>query len=377
MQTEQLKPFFYAALALSIIILGVVHYQRNKTAPPAIEPKKFLEQAAIEDNGDVEQEGRLHSSFQLARIDISGKQVTFDDWEWSDELLPREKVRVAVVASWCPPCQKLIAELSRQPKHSRPVDFVVFYEDEVEMILDQMENIGQISTEQRKIEEDNYESNDQLLINPEKIHYNNLDYYFIESGQFDDIIDRYPSLVTCDSDECTVTPTKTGSCPKVYERPEGEVEKERRMHQSFQVASIDISGKSVSVNSWEWSEELVPKEKIKVAVIASWCSYCNSYLAKLSQYPKGSSPIDLIVLYENEVEMILDRQERKEQITSEQRIRIEEEYESKNQLLINPEKLNNYNLDYYFIDSGQFEDIVGGYPSIISCDPDGCKKVKR
>jgi len=161
------------------------------------------------------------------------------------------------------------------------------------------------------------------------------------------------------------------------DKAEYEEEEEYRVHQEFSLAPIHVSGKSVTVYGWLMSGDVVDKEEIKVAVLASWCPYCKRYLAKLGAYRKGRRPVDFIVFYENEVERYLDKLENGGNISSEQREMIEEKFDGQGQLLIDPRMLSYFNLDYYFIDSYQFDDVVTGYPSLLACDPDGCRKIRR
>jgi hypothetical protein len=146
-----------------------------------------------------------------------------------------------------------------------------------------------------------------------------------------------------------------------------------RLHRAFSLARIHARGNALVIDPWRLSTEIAPKRKIRVAVVASWCGASQNYIRTLSRYDKANSPVDLIVFYEDEAERMLDILEADGKVTPEQRAEVAMRFDGRDQRLVNPSAAGDEaGLDFYLISAGEFRNLITAYPSLVSCDPDGC-----
>jgi hypothetical protein len=144
-----------------------------------------------------------------------------------------------------------------------------------------------------------------------------------------------------------------------------------KLHQAFSLAKVRASGNGMVIDPWRLSTEVVPKEKVRIAVVASWCGASHDYIRTLSGYSNHGG-VDLIVFYEDEADRMLDIQLANREITEEQRAEVAAEFESRNQVLVDPGAVRTPGLDFYLISAGEFRGLVTKYPTLIRCDPAGC-----
>jgi len=181
---------------MGLVGLGLGACQReSKSNPP---PAKTPASPPL----PTDSEPRIHRAFSVSRIYLDGHSVTSDPWRMSSEVSPKAEVKVAVIASWCGASMNYLAKLSGYPKGRMPVDFIVFYEDEVVRGLDQMEREGRLTYEQRQQLEIELLNRDQHLIDPGAPARYDLEYWFIAGTEFRGLVDHYPSLLACGPDGC-------------------------------------------------------------------------------------------------------------------------------------------------------------------------------
>ena len=70
--------------------------------------------------------------FSVSKLQVSGNRVRRGAWLSSDQLARNGKLRLAVVATWCPHCKKLIKKLARNAALRRKVDAVVILDSDLD-----------------------------------------------------------------------------------------------------------------------------------------------------------------------------------------------------------------------------------------------------
>ena len=80
---------------------------------------------------------------------------------------------------------------------------------------------------------------------------------------------------------------------------------------------------------------------------------------------------------ESEFANMIDRRRRSGQITPAQAKELKRQARQTGRRLVYPNKLVDTGLPLYFIKDDAFDDIVTGYPTLIECDEESCRKASR
>jgi hypothetical protein len=142
------------------------------------------------------------ASFQVAPLAVSGGAITAGPWRESTEVVNKETLHVVVVSSWCPHCQTLIARMADDAGLRAEVDMVLLYEDEASRLLNLevlRRRITQAEADEAKAR---LAAKGQMLAEPEALEGRDLPFYLIKAGQFEKLVDGYPTFIDCTATGC-------------------------------------------------------------------------------------------------------------------------------------------------------------------------------
>lgn len=145
-------------------------------------------------------------------------------------------------------------------------------------------------------------------------------------------------------------------------------------HQAFPVARMKRSGERLSVGEWTSSVSVVPKRVLTSYVVATWCPYSQDVIEKLSVDPVLRASVDLILVYEDEIETAIAKGVRDGELSKAEASEVKKKLRARKQLVIDPKAIK-ANLPFYMIRKGQFD--ISRFPSAVVCNEDDCHQVER
>ena len=141
-------------------------------------------------------------SFQVAPLTVTGGAIAVGPWRESTEVVNKETLHVVVVASWCPHCQDLIAQMTDDAALRAGVDMVLLYEDEADRLL----NLEVLRRRMTKAEADEAKARlaakGQMLAEPQALEGRELPFYLIKGDQFEKLVEGYPTFIDCTAKGC-------------------------------------------------------------------------------------------------------------------------------------------------------------------------------
>ena len=133
----------------------------------------------------------------------------------------------------------------------------------------------------------------------------------------------------------------------------------------FQVAPFVSSGSSIAPGGWVSSVDVSSEESVNLVVMATWCGYCERMLEQLRSNSDARDQIDMVLFFDTEYEDAMRRNGR-----------------GPNELqagrhLLHPERVAGLPLPLYFAKRSEFGGLVSGYPTLLSCNREGCRRLSR
>lgn len=99
--------------------------------------------------------------------------------------------------------------------------------------------------------------------------------------------------------------------------------------------------------------------------MATWCGVCERMLDQLNTNSDARDQIDMVLFFDTEYEDVMHRSGRKPgQIEP-------------GRHLSHPERVAGLPLPFYFAKRAEFDGLVSGYPTLLSCNREGCRRLSR
>ncbi len=134
---------------------------------------------------------------------------------------------------------------------------------------------------------------------------------------------------------------------------------------SFNMARLrcDDQGNE-NVGSWIESRYEFRGDPYYVLVAATWCPHCIDLFETVQKSPKLRQKISGVLVYEDEAKSLAESRGRNTPGFGEQRLSY-------------PAELSKFSLPFFLIRRGTFPKQVSGFPTLLECRPEGCKKINR
>lgn len=133
----------------------------------------------------------------------------------------------------------------------------------------------------------------------------------------------------------------------------------------FHVAPFIPSGGDFSPGAWVPSSSVSGDETVNLAVMATWCGHCERMLDQLSTNAEAADRVDMVLFFDSEYEDAMRRGGQPPEGIDPSRH------------LVYPNRLQRRGLPLYFAKKNEFGGLVSGYPTLLSCNSDGCRRLSR
>ncbi len=126
----------------------------------------------------------------------------------------------------------------------------------------------------------------------------------------------------------------------------------------FHVAPFVAAGSDYTPGAWVSSTNVSSEESVNVVVMATWCGHCERMLKQLSTNGEARDRVDMVLFFDTEYADAMGAGE-------------------SGRHLVHPERLGGLGLPLYFAKRTEFSGLVSGYPTLLSCTREGCRRLSR
>lgn len=156
---------------------------------------------------EAERPPPTHRAFDVAPVTFGADgQHSLGKWSRSTDTNTDAEVDVLVIASWCPYSVQALEKLADDPLKASRFDFILVYESEFRDAIEMAARDGEIEPAQKQALLKHGEDNRIFLVEPDKLARTRLKFSATRSERFNDVVDSFPTALTCNAGGCRNNP---------------------------------------------------------------------------------------------------------------------------------------------------------------------------